>query len=76
MSRRRSLRSRLTLLVTAAVALAIAVCAAVCWFIVRGELLGQVERSLDVPKGPQGVEWIEQYCSGAVVGRMPPPPAV
>lgn len=74
MSRRRSLRSRLTLLVTAAVALAIAVCAAVCWFIVRGELLGQVERSLDVPKGPQGVEWIEQYCSGAVVGRMPPPP--
>ncbi|MBB2911527.1 two-component system sensor histidine kinase MprB [Streptosporangium becharense] len=73
MSRRRSLRSRLTLLVAAAVALAIAVCAALCWFVVRAELYRQVERSLDGPKGAQNVHWIQQYCSGAVPDRPLPP---
>ncbi|MEV7006525.1 HAMP domain-containing sensor histidine kinase [Streptosporangium sp. NPDC051022] len=73
MRKRRSLRSRLTLLVATAVALAIAVCAAVCWFIVRSELLNQVERSLAGPKGPQGTEWIDQYCSGNGLNRPPPP---
>ncbi|GAA2863822.1 ATP-binding protein [Streptosporangium fragile] len=73
MSRRRSLRSRLTLLVATAVALAIAVCAALCWFVVRAELLRQVERSLDGPKGMQNVAWIQQYCSGSVSDRPLPP---
>ncbi|GGL12877.1 HAMP domain-containing sensor histidine kinase [Planomonospora parontospora] len=68
----RSLRSRLTLLVAAAVAAAIAVCAGACWFLVRSELLDQVDRSLRSPKGPQGVEWIERYCSGAEPDRPPP----
>lgn len=68
MNGRRSLRSRLTLLVAAAVALAIAVCAVLCWFVVRAELLRQVERSLGVQKGPQGIEWIEAYCSGGLKG--------
>ncbi|MEU0481897.1 HAMP domain-containing sensor histidine kinase [Streptosporangium sp. NPDC006013] len=78
MNGRRSLRSRLTLLVAAAVALAIAVCAVLCWFVVRAELLRQVERSLEVPKGPQGIEWIESYCAGGPAGpresieRRPP----
>ncbi|GAA3411906.1 sensor histidine kinase [Streptosporangium vulgare] len=62
MNGRRSLRSRLTLLVAAAVALAIAVCAVLCWFVVRAELLRQVERSLD--GRPQGIEWIVPYCQG------------
>ncbi|MBG0824204.1 HAMP domain-containing histidine kinase [Planomonospora sp. ID91781] len=69
----RSLRSRLTLLVATAVAAAIAVCAGACWFLVRSELLDQVDRSLRSPKGPQGVEWIERYCSGAEPDRPPPP---
>ncbi|WP_449065435.1 ATP-binding protein [Planomonospora algeriensis] len=70
----RSLRSRLTLLVATAVAVAIAVCAGACWFLVRSELLDQVDRSLRSPKGPQGVEWIERYCSGAGRPDRPPPP--
>ncbi|MFD0888144.1 two-component sensor histidine kinase, partial [Streptosporangium algeriense] len=71
---RRSLRSRLTLLVATAVAVAIAVCAAVCWFIVRSELIGQMERSLSAPKGPQGNEWIERNCAGAPPEHQPPFP--
>ena len=72
MNGRRSLRSRLTLLVATAVAVAIAVCAAVCWFIVRSELLDQMDRSLHGPKGPQSMEWIQQYCTGGVSGRPLP----
>ncbi|MFF3442519.1 sensor histidine kinase [Streptosporangium sp. NPDC002721] len=77
MSARRSLRSRLTLLVAAAVTLAIAVCAVLCWFVVRAELLRQVERSLD--GRPQGVDWIGPYCPGVpgdpgeITGRRLPP---
>jgi two-component system sensor histidine kinase MprB len=70
---RRSLRSRLTLLVATAVAVAIAVCAAVCWVIVRSELLDQMDRSLHGPKGPQGIEWIQLYCSGGIPDRPLPP---
>lgn len=66
MNGRRSLRSRLTLLVAAAVALAIAVCAMLCWFVVRAELLRQVERSLE--GRPQGIEWIGPYCPGGPRG--------
>lgn len=66
MNGRRSLRSRLTLLVAAAVALAIAVCAVLCWFVVRAELLRQVERSLE--GRTQGIEWIGPYCPGGLPG--------
>ncbi|WP_440063691.1 sensor histidine kinase [Streptosporangium sp. OZ121] len=66
MNGRRSLRSRLTLLVAAAVALAIAVCAALCWFVVRAELLRQVDGSLE--GRPQGMEWIGPYCPGGPGG--------
>ncbi|MFI7535541.1 sensor histidine kinase [Streptosporangium sp. NPDC049376] len=72
--KRRSLRSRLTLLVATAVAVAIAVCAAVCWFIVRSELLDQMERSLNAPKGPQGNEWIERSCASPPPEHQPPFP--
>ncbi|WP_182884841.1 sensor histidine kinase [Microbispora sp. H10885] len=44
--RRRSLRSRLTLLIAAAVALAVAVSAAACWLLARAELRDQIARSL------------------------------
>jgi two-component system sensor histidine kinase MprB len=50
---RRSLRSRLTVLITVAVALAIAACAGTCWFIVRNELYVQVDRTLQ--GRPRGV---------------------
>ncbi|MFE3449574.1 sensor histidine kinase [Nonomuraea sp. NPDC059194] len=45
--RRRSLRSRLTLLVTLAVAAAIAVSAVGCYMIVKHELYGQIDRTFD-----------------------------
>ncbi|GAA3134522.1 ATP-binding protein [Planomonospora alba] len=61
----RSLRSRLTALAATAVAVAVAVCAGACWFIVRAELLDQVDRSLRVPKGPQERAWIDRFCTGA-----------
>ncbi|MEU8198533.1 HAMP domain-containing sensor histidine kinase [Microbispora amethystogenes] len=44
--RRRSLRSRLTLLIAAAVALAVAVSAAACWLLARAEMRDQIARSL------------------------------
>lgn len=47
--KRRSLRSRLTLLVTVAVALAIAICAGACYFIVREVVYEQAERELLPP---------------------------
>ncbi|MDP9866988.1 MULTISPECIES: sensor histidine kinase [Streptosporangium] len=54
--RRRSLRSRLTVLITVAVALAIAACAGTCWLVVRDQLHTQVERTLQGPPrgGPPG----------------------
>ncbi|MGW0060727.1 ATP-binding protein [Streptosporangium sandarakinum] len=75
MRRRRSLRSRLTLLVAAAVALAIAVCAGACWFIVRGALLNQVDRSLlEKPKGTSaGAQWMQDYCAGHLPALPPLP---
>ncbi|WP_433239759.1 sensor histidine kinase [Streptosporangium sp. CA-135522] len=56
MRRRRSLRSRLTALITVAVTLAIAACAGTCWLIVRDQLYAQVERTLQGPPrgGPPG----------------------
>ncbi|GIH99295.1 HAMP domain-containing sensor histidine kinase [Planobispora takensis] len=70
---RRSLRSRLTLLVAVAVAAAIAVCAGACWFIVRTALLNQVDRSLDGP-GPRQSAWVVSHCLGdTAVGDTPAP---
>lgn len=57
--KRRSLRSRLTLLVTVAVALAIATCAAASFFIVQRELYWSVDRRIMPPpdtKQPGGQE--------------------
>ena len=64
--RRRSLRSRLTLLIAAAVALAVAVAAAVCWLLVRGELRGQIVDSLTHLRPPaQQVGFALRDCGGA-----------
>ncbi|WP_327091338.1 HAMP domain-containing histidine kinase [Nonomuraea sp. NBC_01738] len=61
--RKWSLRTRLTLLVSAVVALVIAVSAAGCWFIVRQQLMWQVESSLKPPPGkPSDVPWLLKNC--------------
>ncbi|MCG5214207.1 sensor histidine kinase [Streptosporangium sp. KLBMP 9127] len=64
---RRTLRSRLTLLVATAVALAIAVCAGASWFIVRAEMLRQVDRSLQGPgadpRPPRELAKILERCT-------------
>ncbi|MDF5752316.1 HAMP domain-containing sensor histidine kinase [Spongiactinospora sp. TRM90649] len=66
----RTLRSRLTVLVALAVAVAVAVSAGACWLIVRGEMLKQLDRSLQGPPGPQGakkraedIAMILRYCA-------------
>jgi two-component system, OmpR family, sensor histidine kinase MprB len=46
LARRLPLHTRLTIMTTAAVALAVAVVAAAAWFSARGELRGQIDRSL------------------------------
>ncbi|GAA4230302.1 two-component system sensor histidine kinase MprB [Streptosporangium album] len=79
MSGRRSLRSRLTLLITVAVALAIAACAGTCWFVVRDELYAQVNRYLEHPRGgppgegpPKG--WnVDRVVAMCAAGRTSPP---
>ncbi|MGI5487080.1 sensor histidine kinase [Microtetraspora malaysiensis] len=55
MRRRRSLRSRLTLVIASAVAAAVALSAAVCWFLIRDQTQGQVRDSLleFVPRAEQ-----------------------
>jgi two-component system sensor histidine kinase MprB len=49
MTRRLSLRARLTVLTGLAVAVAVAACAIGCWFLVRGRLIDQLDRSLSGP---------------------------
>jgi two-component system, OmpR family, sensor histidine kinase MprB len=49
MTRRLSLRARLAVLTSMAVAVAVAACAVGCWFIVRGRLIDQLDRSLSGP---------------------------
>ncbi|MEU7897697.1 HAMP domain-containing sensor histidine kinase [Nonomuraea sp. NPDC049152] len=66
--RRRSLRSRLTLLVTLAVAAAIAVSAIGCYLIVQHELYVQLDRTFDEQsrKRPEAklhdVDWLLEEC--------------
>ncbi|WP_182899314.1 cell wall metabolism sensor histidine kinase WalK [Microbispora sp. H10830] len=63
--RRRSLRSRLTLLIATAVALAVAVAAAVCWLLVRGEMRGQIAGSITHLQPPaQQVGFALRDCAG------------
>jgi two-component system sensor histidine kinase MprB len=59
MIKRLSLRSRLAVLTSLAVAVAVAACAIGCWFIVRRQLVEQLDQSLSAPKfglggGPPG----------------------
>ena len=51
MRRHLSLRARLAVLTSLAVAVAVAACAVGCWFLVRGRLMDQLDRSL--AGGPQ-----------------------
>ncbi|MCW2943559.1 MAG: histidine kinase [Actinoallomurus sp.] len=51
MIRRLSLRARLAVLTSLAVAVAVAACAVGCWFVVRGRLVDQLDKSLSGP-GP------------------------
>ncbi|MEV2268212.1 HAMP domain-containing sensor histidine kinase [Nonomuraea africana] len=60
--RRRSLRSRLTLLVTVAVAVAIAASAGLCWFIVSRELYHQLDQSMAEPESPENKRWLVENC--------------
>jgi two-component system sensor histidine kinase MprB len=52
MIRRLSLRARLAVLTSLAVAVAVAACAVGCWFVVRGRLVDQLDKSLSGP-GPR-----------------------
>ncbi|MEV4160534.1 sensor histidine kinase [Nonomuraea dietziae] len=63
--RRRTLRSRLTLLVTVAVAVAIAASAGLCWFIVKWELYAQLDHSLAEPESPSNKRWLVDNCAEA-----------
>ena len=55
MTRRLSLRARLTLLTAVSVAIAVAGCAAASWFLTRAQLYRQLDRSLShTPPGPGG----------------------
>ncbi|MEU8269655.1 HAMP domain-containing sensor histidine kinase [Sphaerisporangium sp. NPDC049002] len=72
---RRSMGSRLTVLVATAVAVAIAVCAAACWFLVRNELSRQLNDSLDQPPvGGRTVEMIQRNCTEHPTGTEEPGP--
>lgn len=69
MRRHLSLRARLAVLTGLAVALAVAVCAVGCWFLVRGRLMDQLDRSLAAPGagGPPG-----PGASARVICEQPP----
>ncbi len=70
MKKRRSLRSRLTLVIAMAVALAVAFSAGACWIFVRNEMRSQMVESLErlIPRGV--ADALERCDSGA-----PPPTA-
>jgi two-component system sensor histidine kinase MprB len=69
---RGTLRSRLTAVVAVTVAVGIAAAALACWFIVRGEVLKQVDRSLDGPLPPaQDINVVVALCPGEVPPGLP-----
>ncbi|MGN9842377.1 sensor histidine kinase [Nonomuraea sp. H19] len=67
---RKSLRTRLTVLVAAAVALAIAVCAGACFMIVRGQLYQQIDRELR-PHPGNDLSWLMKKCGPEPVPAGP-----
>ncbi|WP_067143725.1 sensor histidine kinase [Microtetraspora malaysiensis] len=72
MRRRRSLRSRLTLVIASAVAAAVALSAAMCWFLIRDQMQGQVRDSLleFVPRAEQ-VALALADCDGTARQSLP-----
>jgi two-component system, OmpR family, sensor histidine kinase MprB len=72
MKQRLSLRARLAVLTSMAVAVAVAACAVGCWFIVRGRLIEQLDRSLSGPMatGPHAGPLLT-YSPQAICGRPP-----
>ncbi|MFD1934209.1 MULTISPECIES: sensor histidine kinase [Nonomuraea] len=70
--RRRSLRSRLTLLVTLAVAAAIAVSAVGCYVIVEHELYDQIDRTFDEQRTKPA--WIKQQDVDRLLHECRPTP--
>ncbi|MFD2350689.1 hypothetical protein ACFSTC_17200 [Nonomuraea ferruginea] len=75
--RKRSLRSRLTLLVAAAVAIAVAVSAVGCWYFVRRELSWQLNQSLrDIAVPVKAMQGAVRNCSSEPSGRARRAPGV
>ncbi|MEU6660372.1 HAMP domain-containing sensor histidine kinase [Streptomyces sp. NPDC046821] len=67
------LRSRLALLVATAVAIAVAAVATICWFIVRGQLYGQLDsnlRSQSHSVSSDQVNFITDNCNQRVPGYI------
>ncbi|TXK39757.1 cell wall metabolism sensor histidine kinase WalK [Nonomuraea sp. C10] len=74
--RRRSLRSRLTLLVAAAVAIAVAVSAVGCWYFVRRELSWQLNQSLrDIAVPVKAMQGAVRNCSSEPAAALDGHPA-
>jgi two-component system sensor histidine kinase MprB len=77
LARRLPLHTRLAIMTTAAVALAVAVVAAAAWFLTRGELRGQIDRSLRSQArtmAPHGADLAADLCGGrAAPGPHGPP---
>ncbi|MFG1943110.1 sensor histidine kinase [Nonomuraea sp. NPDC048826] len=74
--RKRSLRSRLTLLVAAAVAIAVAVSAVGCWYFVRRELSWQLNQSLrDIDVPVKAMQAAVRECSSEPAATLDGHPA-
>jgi two-component system, OmpR family, sensor histidine kinase MprB len=61
--RRDSLRTRLTLLVTAAVAIAIVACAVLSWFIVENLVVRQLDMAIMEPEPRGNAEYLKHECA-------------
>jgi two-component system sensor histidine kinase MprB len=72
------LRSRLAILTAAAVAVAVAACAVSCWFIVRGQLMGQLDSALrESAQSAQFANKLVSDCNGSSIPNTngsPPTP--
>ncbi|MFC4014544.1 sensor histidine kinase [Nonomuraea purpurea] len=58
-----SLRSRLTILVTAAVAVAIMLCAALSWLVLQDRLIRQLDQTILEPESDKDREFLVKACS-------------